>query len=233
VAGESGRKTGKIGIAGYKVLLIGMPDGLLFSLPWINLATQAMYQSGRSRFENGCGSYPSWLNCVSYPGARFSKILIVFMVSTAFAAAFGIFRENKHRTWSRAANLAVMRYLFNQKWDVYTLQSFIGATTTQVYQAWAAQEKIEAVTDILPEKAKLHWIGPRQEGSQGRVLLYFFGEAWLISAFCTFTDLYQNAVCRRGLLLASTTRLSSILARRPDYRISFLGQLQHRHFGAL
>ena len=126
-----------------------------------------------------------------------------------------------------------MRYLFNQKWDVYTLQSFIGATTTQVYQAWAAQEKIETLTDILPEKAKLHWIGPRQEGSQGRVLLYFFGEAWPISAFCMFTDLCQNVVRRRGLLLTSTTRLSSILARHPECCISFLGQLQHRHFGAL
>jgi hypothetical protein len=165
---------------------------------------------------------------------RFSKVLVVFMVSTtAFAVAFGIFRENKHRSWSRAANLAVMRYLFNQKWDIYTLQSFIGATTTQVYQAWAVQEKVEILTDILPEKAKLHWIGPRQEGSQGRVLLYFFGEAWPISVFCTFTDLYQNVVCRRGLLLTSTARLFSILARRPESRISFLGQLQHRHFGAL
>ena len=105
------------------------------------------------------------------------QVPVAFMVFAALAVAFGTFRENKHRTWSRAANLAVMRYLFNQKWDVYTLQSFIGATTTQVYQAWAAEEKVEAFTDILPENAKLHWIGPRQEGSQGRVLLYFFGEA--------------------------------------------------------
>lgn len=144
-----------------------------------------MYPSDRSRFENGYGSYLSWLNCVSCPDVHFSKVLAVFMVSTALAVAFGIFRENKHRSWSRAANLAVMRYLFNQKWDMYTLQSFIGATTTQVYREWAAQEKIEALTDILPEKAKLHWIGPRQEGSQGRVLLYFFGEAWLIY-ICVF-----------------------------------------------
>jgi hypothetical protein len=192
-----------------------------------------LYQPGRSRFENGCGSYQLWLNCVSYPDVCFSKVLVVFMVSTAFAAAFGIFRENKHRTWSGAANLAVMRYLFNREWDVSTLRSFIGVTTTQLYQAWATQEKVEALTDILPEKAKLHWIGPRQEGSQGRVLLYFFGEAWLISAFCAYTDFYQNLVCRRGLLLASTTRLSSILARHPECYISFLGQLQRRHFGAL
>src|SRR6266849_3031319 len=71
-----------------------MPDGLLISLPWTNLTTQAMYQSGRSPFENGCGSYPSWLNCVSYLGVCFSKILVVLMISTAFAVAFGIFREN-------------------------------------------------------------------------------------------------------------------------------------------
>jgi hypothetical protein len=68
-----------------------------------------------------------------------------------------------------------MRYLFNQKWDIYTLQSFVGGTATQLYQAWASEEKVEALTDNLPEKAKLHWIGPRQEGSQGRVMLYFFG----------------------------------------------------------
>ena len=38
-----------------------------------------MYQFGRSRLENGCGSYPSWLNCVSYADVRFSKVLVVFM----------------------------------------------------------------------------------------------------------------------------------------------------------
>jgi hypothetical protein len=46
------------------------------SLQWI---TQTMYQFGRSRLENGCGSYPSWLNCVSYADVRFSKVLVVFM----------------------------------------------------------------------------------------------------------------------------------------------------------
>ena len=137
------------------------------------------------------------------------------MVSTALAVASGIFRENKHRSWSRAANLAVMRYLFNQKWDIYTLQSFIGATTTQVYQAWAAQEKIEALTDILPEKAKLHWVGPRQEGSQGRVLLYFFGEVWPVSVFCTFTDLSLNVFAGGAFCLPP----------RPDY-FPFLHAIQ-------
>jgi hypothetical protein len=63
--------------------------------------------------------------------------------------------------------MAMMRYLFCQKWNIYTLRSFIGATKTQVYQAWASQEKLlEAVTDFLPENAKLHWIGPQQEGNQ-------------------------------------------------------------------
>lgn len=41
------------------------------------------------------------------------RVLVALMVSTAFAVAFGIFRENKHRSWSRAVNLAVMRYLFD------------------------------------------------------------------------------------------------------------------------
>lgn len=108
------------------------------------------------------------------PDVRFSRL--VFMISPAFAIALGVFHENKGRSWSRAANVAMMRYLFCQKWDIHTLRSFIGVTTTQAYQAWAAQEKLEALTDILPEKAKLHWIGPRPEGSQSRLLLYFFGE---------------------------------------------------------
>ena len=160
---------------GYKALLVGIPDGLLIPLQWISPTTRAMHQFGRSRFENGCGSYPSWLYCVSCPDVRFSEVAVIFMVSTAFAVAFGVFRENKHRSWFHAANVAAMRYLFNQKWDVYTLQSFIGVTPTQVYQAWAAQEKTEALTDVLLENAKLHWIGPRQEGSQGRVMLFFLG----------------------------------------------------------
>ena len=166
-----------------------------------------IHPSGRSRFENDWGSFPSWLKCVSWPDVHLSRL--VFMISTAFAVALGIFHENKGRSWSRAANMAMMRYLICQKWDIHMLRSFIGVTTTQAYQAWAAQEKLEALTDILPEKTKLHWIGPRPEGSQSRVLLHFFGESWLVSVVCvlyTLLIMFQNAI-RRGLQLASTTRL--------------------------
>lgn len=96
----------------------------------------------------------------------------------------------------------------NQKCDIYTLQSFICATTIQVHQVWASQEKVEALTGNLSEKAKLHWIGPRQEGSQGRALLYFFGEPWFILINPMFTDLFVTTT-RRGRLLASTTRTFS------------------------
>lgn len=116
-----------------------------------------------------------------------------------------------------------MRYVICQKWDIHELRSFIGANTTQLYQAWASQEKREALTDILPEKAKLHWIGPRQEGSGGCVLLFFFGIPWL-SAFCIITDLSQNDIRRRSLFLAPTTRLLSIPTRSPESRICFLRQ---------
>jgi hypothetical protein len=139
-----------------------------------------MHQTRRSRFDSVWGSFPSWLKCVSCPDIRFSKL--IFTISPAFAIAVGIFRENKGRSWSRATNIAAMRYVICQKWDIHELRSFIGVNATQLYQAWALQEKREVLTDILPEKAKLHWIGPRQEGSQGRVFLFFFGKPWLVCA---------------------------------------------------
>jgi hypothetical protein len=109
----------------------------------------------------------------------------------------------------------MMRYLFCQKWDIHTLRSFIGVTTTQAYQAWASQEKLEALTDILPENAKLHWIGPRPEGSQARVLLYFYGEPFL---FCV---LHILLICPKTLFAGGAFSLPP----RPDY-FPFLHALQ-------
>jgi hypothetical protein len=167
---------------------------------------------------------------VSCTDVGFPKL--VFTISPAFAIALGTFRENKGRTWYGAINIAMMRYLFCQKWDIYTLRSFIGATTTQVYQAWASQEKLEPMTDFLPENAKLHWIGPRQEGSQGRVL-YFHGKPWLVSVLrpahlliCSKNDFFRGR-----LLLTATTRIFPILTRSPESCIYFLGQFQCRFSG--
>jgi hypothetical protein len=105
---------------------------------------------------------------------RFSEP--AFMKSTALAIAVGVFRENKGRSWSLAANIASTRYLMSHKWDIHTMRSFIGLTTSQAYQKWALQKNQEILTDSLSEGAKLHWIGPRRDTSQDRVFLYFHGE---------------------------------------------------------
>ena len=96
---------------------------------------------------------------------------------TAFAVAVGIFRGNEGRSWSRSAKIASLRYLFGQEWDVHTLLSFLGVTTSRVYRTWARSVKQEVLTDVLPEGAKLHWIGPRRDSSHDKVFLYFHGES--------------------------------------------------------
>jgi hypothetical protein len=101
-----------------------------------------------------------------------------FIVPTAFATAIGVFRENKGRSWAHAANIAATRYLFDPKWGIDILRSFTGATTSQVYQEWAREnEQDQVLTDLLPEGAKLHWIGSRRDAAQDRVFLYFHGES--------------------------------------------------------
>jgi len=77
-----------------------------------------------------------------------------------------------------------MRYLLGQNWDIRTLCSFLGVTTSQVYQNWARGEKQEVQTDFLSEGAKLHWIGQRRDGAQDRVFLYFHGESNLAACPC-------------------------------------------------
>ena len=72
-----------------------------------------------------------------------------------------------------------MRYLLRQQWDIRMFRACLGSTTTQAYEQWAHQEKQEVLTDIIPEDAKLHWFGPRRYGSDGRVLLFFYGESHL------------------------------------------------------
>ncbi|KAI0298896.1 alpha/beta-hydrolase [Russula brevipes] len=108
-----------------------------------------------------------------------------FLLSMAIlplAIAVGVFRENKGRSWSCAANIAMTRYLLAQKWDLLMFRTFSGGTTSQAYQKWARQEKQPVLTDILPEGAKLHWIGQRRDTSQDRVLLYFHGGGFSIPA---------------------------------------------------
>jgi hypothetical protein len=131
----------------------------------------------RSHFDSDCGCSPSWPNCVSGAFSNSAFGISHFShITAAFAIITGVFHENKGRTWSHATNIAAMRYLFGQNWDIRTLRSFLGVTTSQVYQNWARGEKQEVLTDILAEGAKLHWIGQRRDGTQDRVFLYFHGE---------------------------------------------------------
>ncbi|KAI0265803.1 Alpha/Beta hydrolase protein [Gloeopeniophorella convolvens] len=91
------------------------------------------------------------------------------------------FRENKGRSWRRASKIALTRHVFSERWqwDVKTLKSFIGATTLQTYNAWTHKNKLEPLTDALPEGGRLHWIGPRKED---RVILFFHGGGFVIPA---------------------------------------------------
>ena len=164
--------------------------------------------------------------------ARLRKLTIYpfsnlgFTISTAFAIITGVFRENKGRSWSHAAHIAATRYLFSFKWDIPTLRSYVGVTTSQVYQNWARGEKQEVLTDILPEGTKLHWIGPRRDRTQDRVFLFFHGESTLPPCpyFAQINGFVfpNNIVFRRGFQLACATRLFSILARFKERCIHFL-----------
>ncbi|KAH9986329.1 alpha/beta-hydrolase [Russula compacta] len=111
------------------------------------------------------------------------RLWVLPIVATLpFAVAVGVFRENKGRSWCLAAKIAATRHMFGRNWDIYTIRSFMGATTFQAYQKWAHRERQQVVTDVLPEGAKLHWIGPRRDASQDRVFLYFHGGAYSIPA---------------------------------------------------
>lgn len=100
--------------------------------------------------------------------------------TTALAVALGVFHENEGRSWRRAARIAAARYILRARaWTAWELKSALGVTTTQAYAAWARKNRVEALTDELPEGAKLHWIGPRRED---RVMLYFHGARPIFSA---------------------------------------------------
>jgi len=94
-------------------------------------------------------------------------------IITAFVVARSIFHQHDGRSWYRAARIEASRYLLRTRtWTVLEFRSVLGATTAQAYAAWARKNRAEALTDELPEGAKLHWIGPRRED---RVILYFHG----------------------------------------------------------
>jgi hypothetical protein len=109
--------------------------------------------------------------CILLSGPTFTTLI-------AFAVAVGIFRGNQGRSWAASAHVALTRYASGHKLDIHTLRSLIGVTTSQMYRSWAGSVKQEVLTDVLPEGAKLHWIGPRRDESHHKVFLFFHGEFW-------------------------------------------------------
>ena len=169
------------GLAGQDIL---SPTIYAHSSLWLNLNIQSIPPSHRLHFDSGYGCFRSWPDCVGCLHTYFSEL--GSSISAAFAIITGVFRENKGGSWSHAAHIAATRYLFSFKWDLRTLRSYVGVTTSQVYQNWARGENQEVLTDILPEGAKLHWIGPRRDRIQDRVFLFFHGESTpSLSIFCT------------------------------------------------
>lgn len=90
---------------------------------------------------------------------------------TAFAVAVGVFRENKGRSWRRAAGIAAMRFVVGNVQNALDLK-FGSVTTAELYATWARKNGADVLTDELSEGATLHWIGPRRKD---RVLLFLHG----------------------------------------------------------
>jgi len=96
-----------------------------------------------------------------------------------------------------SAHVALMRYVSGCKWDIHTMRSSIGVTTSQMYRSWTRSVKQEVLTDLLPEGAKLHWIGPRRDESHHKVFLYFHGGGYSLPAradYFLFLQSLQNSL---------------------------------------
>ena len=86
--------------------------------------------------------------------------------------AVGVFRENKGRSWRRAARIASLRYLLGKVQNALDFKIGCGVTTAEMYAMWARKSGVDVLTDELSEGAMLHWIGPRRED---RVFLFLHG----------------------------------------------------------
>jgi len=86
--------------------------------------------------------------------------------------AVGVFRENKGRSWRRAARIAALRYLLGKAQNALEIKFRFKATTAEMYARWARESCADVLTDELSEGATLHWIGPRR---QDRVFLFLHG----------------------------------------------------------
>ncbi|KAI0265806.1 Alpha/Beta hydrolase protein [Gloeopeniophorella convolvens] len=123
--------------------------------------------------------------------------LLPFRLFEPFAVFFGALFSTEGRSWRRAKHLAELRYNFGRKWEVQTLKSYLGTTTAQAYEAWALATGQEALTDDLAEGARIHWIGPRHNTENDRVLLYFHGGGFVVpghAGFFSFLKALQDDV---------------------------------------
>jgi len=98
---------------------------------------------------------------------------------TAFVIAVGVFRENKGRSWRRAAKIAATRFILSKVQNVSDVKILFGVTTADMYAWWASKSGAEVLTDELSEGATLHWIGPRRED---RVFLFLHGGGFIVPA---------------------------------------------------
>ncbi|KAI0047847.1 alpha/beta-hydrolase [Auriscalpium vulgare] len=78
---------------------------------------------------------------------------------------------NKGRSWARAANDSLFRFLSSRQWDIHTFTHLFDPTGS-TYVKWAQKNKLEVLSDDVGFGGKLHWVGPRR---YDRVLLYFHG----------------------------------------------------------
>ena len=85
-----------------------------------------------------------------------------------------------------------------------------------MYQSWARSVKQEALTDVLPEGAKLHWIGPRRDESHHKVFLFFHGESCSL-----FTVRIRRLICADPRVTGG----GYVLSARAEYFL-FLQSLQ-------
>jgi len=106
-----------------------------------------------------------------------------------FAVAVGVFRENKGRSWSRAAHIAALRFLLQRARNALDLKFGFRVTTAELYATWARKSGADVLTDELSEGATLHWIGPRRED---RVLLFLHGGGYVLPARVEYFDMLES-----------------------------------------
>ena len=136
---------------------------------------------------------------------------------TAFAIAVGVFRENKGRSWSRAAHIATLRYILGNARNALDLKFGFQMTTADMYGVWARKCGADVLTDDLPEGAALHWIGPRRKD---RVILFLHGAC--------FTALFN--LLGEFMLIGSGGGF--VLPARADY-FNLLESLRKEYNGAV